>query len=77
MVTCLTMAANCGGNNYTTIELPTNTALINVFAFRTPANSYHYITGYAQVTSTNTVFLYYDAENSGDHLISVSYKKVS
>ena len=71
------MAVNCSGKSYTTIELPANTALINVFAFRTPANGYHYITGYAQVTGTTQVFLYYDAENSGDHLITVIYKKVS
>ena len=69
------MTVNCNGNSYTTIDIPAGTALINVFAYRTSANGYHFITGYAQVTDSTQVFLYYDATNSGDHLISVSYKR--
>lgn len=49
---------------------------VNIFAYRTETNNYHFIMGYAQVVSTTQVFLYYDESNTGDHLVRVYYLKV-
>lgn len=72
----MVLIVNCNGSDYTTINIPNNSYLVNVHAYRTSANGYHYIKGCGQVVNSTQVFLYYDAENSGDHLVTVSYISV-
>ena len=64
---------NCNGNDYTAINIPEGTAFLTAFAFREASNSYHYITGAAQILSSTQVFLYYDAANTGAHTVAVYY----
>lgn len=56
--------------------MPDNAFLVNVHAYRTSENYFHYIKGFAQVVNSTQVFLYYDASNSGDHLVAVTYISV-
>lgn len=64
---------NCNGNDYATVTLPDNAYFMCAHAYRTSGNNYHFITGYGQLISTATLFLYYDAKNTGDHLVSIAY----
>ena len=68
-----TQSVNCNGGDYTAINIPDGTAFLTAFAYRTSANSYHFIIGAAQVMGTAQVFLYYDAKNTGVHTVSFFY----
>lgn len=64
---------NCNGNDYTTVQIPEGCGFLSAFAFRTSDNNYHYITGAAQIQDTTTVFLYYDAANTGNHTVALHF----
>lgn len=76
MVKIANIIVDCSGKAWTTIDLnslPGNGILVAISQMRTPDNDYHYVIGYSQVANTSTVYVYYDAPNSGSQILRVSY----